>query len=423
MSYQLIRNEISTMAVDAIVEIDDGVQQRKDEADLHIHDGFAISVARIGQISPSFAFIKPRKYMGHVIHAVGSRWGWGEWKNWEEHRVAHQQAKFYQDVLTTALQQGYRSVAVPILSPDSPDQRARQVAEETVAAFLQEYDRADTMQVYLVLPPFQDKSLFTKVNTYIDAHYKAPLQKERREKWSHLAELEEALDKKSVLTEADCQALAEAQQQVKDVYQQAETARKELVVCYQRIMRECNPPPLEMPPELHLKPKSPKETVPAPKPPQEDQEWLKEKPKDYMEEFDRVQNILKRQDKQLLPEVKNAIRNREEGFGIRLQKLIADKGMSNAECYKKAGLTRQLFGKICNNPSYNTTKSKILSITAGMKLSLEETEEVLSWKGMTFSNSSLFDVVVKSCIANGVFDLDEINAQLEAVGEQLLGSR
>ena len=145
--------------------------------------------------------------------------------------------------------------------------------------------------------------------------------------------------------------------------------------------------------------------------------------KDYKEESDKVQNILKRQDKQLLPEVKNAIRNREEGFGIRLQKLIADKGMSNAECYKKAGLTRQLFGKICNNPSYNTTKSKILSITAGMKLSLEETEEVLSWKGMTFSNSSLFDVVVKSCIANGVFDLDEINAQLEAVGEQLLGSR
>ena len=257
MSYQLIRNEISTMAVDAIVEIDDGVQQIKDEADPHIHDGFAISVAKIGQISPSFAFIKPRKYMGHVIHVVGFRWGRGEWKKWEEGRVAHHQAKFYQDVLTTALQQGYRSVAVPILSSTSsahPDQQAKQVAEETVVAFLQEHDQQNTMKVYLVLPPVSDKSIFTKVNMYIDAYYQGPLQEERSKRWRHLAELEKELDAKGVMTEKDCQTLEKAQQQVKDVYQCAEATR----VAYQLFAPE---------PSHH----------PKLRPPQENQKWLKER--------------------------------------------------------------------------------------------------------------------------------------------------
>ena len=82
-----------------------------------------------------------------------------------------------------------------------------------------------------------------------------------------------------------------------------------------------------------------------------------------------------------------------------------------------------MFWKICNEPTYNTSKRFLVPIAVQLKLSLEKTEDLLRRKGLAFSDSILFDVVVKSCIINGVQDFDEINAQLEAVGEQPLGSR
>ena len=448
MSYQIIRSEISTMAVDAIVEMDDSAQQREHET---IHKGFGISVAELGRISPSFAYIKPKKYMGHVLHVVGSKWGQGEWQKWEERRMARRQAKFYQDVLTTALQQSCCSVAMPILSSTSsvhPDQQARQVAEETVEAFLQEHDQQDTMEVYLVLPPVPDKSIFTKVNTYIDENYEGPFPEERQKKWRYLAELEKELDAKGILTESDCQALAEAQQQVKEVYRRAEATR----AAEQRFAPEPSsvphpkPQPSEVllptqedvpePPDTaarHLQeappliqwdaPESTNQTWKYSELPEEDLDWLKNKPKNYVQESKRVRTILKKRDLQLLPEVKEAILNREEAFGPWLQKLIASTGQSNSDCCNGAHLSRQVFWKICNEPTYNTSKRFLVPIAVQLKLSLEKTEELLRRKGLAFSDSILFDVVVKSCIINGVQDFDEINAQLEAVGEQPLGSR
>lgn len=446
MSYQIIRKEISTMAVDVIVGAQDYTKQdNKENHSDQKQKGLGISAFGLRMIK--LVSFKPKKYMGHVLHVVGSKWGQGEWQKWEERRMARRQAKFYQDVLTTALQQSCRSVAMPILSSTSsahPDQQARQVAEETVAAFLQEHDQQDTMEVYLVLPPVPDKSIFTKVNTYIDENYEGPFPEERQKKWRYLAELEKELDAKGILTESDCQALAEAQQQVKEVYRRAEATR----AAEQRFAPEPSsvPHPKPQPSEVLLPtqedvpeppdtavcylqliqwnaPESTNQTWKYSEPPEEDLDWLKNKPKNYVQESKRVRTILKKRDRQLLPEVKEAILNREEAFGPWLQKLIASTGQSNSDCCNGAHLSRQVFWKICNEPTYNTSKRFLVPIAVQLKLSLEKTEELLRRKGLAFSDSILFDVVVKSCIINGVQDFDEINAQLEAVGEQPLGSR
>ena len=446
MSYQIIRKEISTMAVDVIVGAQDYTKQdNKENHSDQKQKGLGISAFGLRMIK--LVSFKPKKYMGHVLHVVGSKWGQGEWQKWEERRMARRQAKFYQDVLTTALQQSCRSVAMPILSSTSsahPDQQARQVAEETVEAFLQEHDQQDTMEVYLVLPPVPDKSIFTKVNTYIDENYEGPFPEERQKKWRYLAELEKELDAKGILTESDCQALAEAQQQVKEVYRRAEATR----AAEQRFAPEPSsvPHPKPQPSEVLLPtqedvpeppdtavcylqliqwnaPESTNQTWKYSEPPEEDLDWLKNKPKNYVQESKRVRTILKKRDRQLLPEVKKAILNREEAFGPWLQKLIASTGQSNSDCCNGAHLSRQVFWKICNEPTYNTSKRFLVPIAVQLKLSLEKTEELLRRKGLAFSDSILFDVVVKSCIINGVQDFDEINAQLEAVGEQPLGSR
>ena len=446
MSYQIIRKEISTMAVDVIVGAQDYTKQdNKENHSDQKQKGLGISAFGLRMIK--LVSFKPKKYMGHVLHVVGSKWGQGEWQKWEERRMARRQAKFYQDVLTTALQQSCCSVAMPILSSTSsahPDQQARQVAEETVEAFLQEHDQQDTMEVYLVLPPVPDKSIFTKVNTYIDENYEGPFPEERQKKWRYLAELEKELDAKGILTESDCQALAEAQQQVKEVYRRAEATR----AAEQRFAPEPSsvPHPKPQPSEVLLPtqedvpeppdtavcylqliqwnaPESTNQTWKYSEPPEEDLDWLKNKPKNYVQESKRVRTILKKRDRQLLPEVKKAILNREEAFGPWLQKLIASTGQSNSDCCNGAHLSRQVFWKICNEPTYNTSKRFLVPIAVQLKLSLEKTEELLRRKGLAFSDSILFDVVVKSCIINGVQDFDEINAQLEAVGEQPLGSR
>lgn len=99
----------------------------------------------------------------------------------------------------------------------------------------------------------------------------------------------------------------------------------------------------------------------------------------------------------------------EKSFSDTLFDLIDEHHADEVQLYKKANLDRRLFSKIRSNPDYHPNKSTVLSLCMALNLDIEETEILLNTIGASLSMSDLSDVIVKSFILNGIYDLNQLN--------------
>lgn len=326
MPFEIVRNDLTKMAVDAIVNAANPTLLGGGGVDGAIHRAAGpqllaecrtLGGCRTGEAKLTGGYRLPCRY---VIHTVGPVWRGGT------HGERAQLAACYRNSLALAKAHGCESVAFPLISAGAygyPKAQAMQAAVETIAAFLMEND----MTVYLVVfarDAFElGGKLFHEVKAYIDDVY---VDEHTDTAWERMRR----------------QNLAD-----------------ECVMC--------------------------------------------ESP---MGEAASLNELLEQVD---------------EGFSQTLLRMIDEKHMTDAECYKRANIDRRLFSKIRNNPDYRPGKSTVLAFAVALRLTLAETRTLLERAGFALSRSSKLDIVVEYCIRTGHYDVIEINQILFELDLPLLG--
>lgn len=325
MPLSIVRNDITTMKVDAIVNAAnesllggggvDGAIHRAAGPDL-LKECRTLGGCKTGEAKLTRGYRLPAKF---VIHTVGPIWHGGG------HGEREKLVSAYRTSLALALEQGCETVAFPLISAGAygyPKDQALKVAVDTIGDFLLAHD----MTVYLVI--FDRAAytiggkLFADIAAYIDDRY------------------------------ADAHT------------DSRETRRRQVAMASM---------PMAAP-------------VGA-----------------------------------VLPSLDEALGRMDESFSQMLLRKIDERGMTDAQCYKKANIDRKLFSKIRSDVHYRPSKPTAAAFAVALELSLEEARELLGRAGFAFSHASKFDIIVEYFIARQNYNVFEINEALFAFDQSLLG--
>ena len=96
-----------------------------------------------------------------------------------------------------------------------------------------------------------------------------------------------------------------------------------------------------------------------------------------------------------------------ESFQERLLRLIDERGLKDAQVYKRANIDRKLFSKIRCNPDYTPTRQT-------------EMTDLLRRAGIALSPGSKSDLIIRYCVENGIYDPMKVDALLFDYGQKTL---
>jgi O-acetyl-ADP-ribose deacetylase (regulator of RNase III) len=333
MPLQIVRNDITKMKVDAIVNAAnemllggggvDGCIHRAAGPEL-LQECETLHGCRTGSAKITKGYKLSCKY---VIHAVGPRWYDGR------HGERELLSSCYQTSLILAKEYGCESIAFPLISSGIygyPRGQALKVAIDTIGSFLLEND----MTVYIVIfdrKVYQSSGrLFADVAAYIDDRY-----------------VDEHTDDRSDRLRR------------RNAPEEVEPFNSPVFVAYCPTKRAAT--------------------------------------------------------------LDDALRRIDESFFEMLLRKIDERGMTDAQCYRKANIDRKHFSKIRSDKSYKPSKLTVIAFALALELPLAEMQDMLMKASFALPRSNKFDVIVEFFVEHGNYNVFEINEALFAFDQSLIG--
>ena len=109
-----------------------------------------------------------------------------------------------------------------------------------------------------------------------------------------------------------------------------------------------------------------------------------------------------------------------ESFQERLLRLIDERGLKDAQVYKRANIDRKLFSKIRCNPDYTPKRQTAIALALALELNLDEMTDLLRRAGIALSPGSKSDLIIRYCVENGIYDPMKVDALLFDYGQKTL---
>ncbi len=418
MPFQILRGDITELHVDAIVNAANSSLLGGGGVDGAIHWAAGpelreycagLGGCRTGEAKLSPGFRLPAKW---IIHTVGPVWYGGDRD--EEALLA----ACYRNSLALALEQDCASVAFPLISAGAygyPKDQALAVAVREIRDFLREHEMAVTLVVFQRSDFRPPEALLAGLRSWLDRRFYEP-----------------------VLAGADMAAPANAAAPFLAAAKAPEPPRKQKTGLFSRPRR---------------KKASKKETLDAELAPEESSSEIGHRSDEGIAPYGAHRprsdegiapcgSGRPRSDEGIAPygawprneerpapggavrpaELDERLRCLDESFSEMLLRKIDEKGITDAACYKRANVDRKLFSKIRSDPHYRPSKPTAIAFAVALELPLPEARELLMKAGFALSPSSKFDVIIEYFLANGKYDIFEINEALFAFDQALLGA-
>jgi hypothetical protein len=118
-------------------------------------------------------------------------------------------------------------------------------------------------------------------------------------------------------------------------------------------------------------------------------------------------------------EVINYVNQKNSGkqtFCEMLFSLIDEKNLSDVEVYKRANLDRKYFSKLRSNMNYKPKKKIVCALALALELDNATCKKLVKKAGYILTSASKFDLVIRYCIENKIYDLMKVNEILYDMG-------
>lgn len=112
---------------------------------------------------------------------------------------------------------------------------------------------------------------------------------------------------------------------------------------------------------------------------------------------------------------------KNQTFVDKLLCYIEKKRLKDSEVYKAAQIDKRLFSKIVSNREYKPSKDTAIAFAIALKLSLDETNDILSRAGYTFSHSNERDIIIEYFFREKIYNLIDINEVLYNLNQKIIG--
>ena len=401
MPFKIVRNDITKMNTEAIVNTANDHVSVGTGCDSAVYKAAGYDELlkyredNIGFVAEGGAFITPGFNLKakYIIHAVSPLYMGGEQGEEEKLRSC------YRKSLQIAKENGIKSISFPLISTGGfgyPKEEGMRIAVDEINAFL----LSNEMDIFLVVFDTKATQLGEKIYPGLEAYIDHNYVKEAREEeygdayFGSMRPSEPGYDR----------YLSNAQMVERRTRRNAEAQKRELSDFSVKSV-----------PPVSAVPKAEKQSFTG-------SIFKKKKTKDIV--LDEALSINECCDEAPLfdfeeqheSKLQERMCHMSDTYSEYLMYLIQERNMENAEVWKRAIVDKKIFSKIKNNVNYHPNKLTALCLCVGAKLNLDESKDLLARAGYALSPCDKTDIIFSYFIENEIYDMIELDIQLEEHG-------